>query len=158
MSENVALKNIVTPDDMMEEFVSDMMIADDELSDSIFTCVDNYIDNLCIEMMNDDKSVFENDTDVDTPFTYIIDKVLEKIDTIEEIEADSYVKALSSAFSDNNTNDTDPDYCEGIDFDNIDPEDFQLYIPKTIQNDESEEKDYYMRSVYDGFEDANFNA
>lgn len=158
MSENVALKNIVTPDDMMEEFVSDMIIADDELSDSIFTCVDNYIDNLCIEMMNDDKSVFENDTDVDTPFTYIIDKVLEKIDTIEEIEADSYVKALSSAFLDDNTNDTDPDYCEGIDFDNIDPEDFQLYIPKTIQNDESEEEDYYMRSVYDGFEDANFNA
>lgn len=61
------LKNIVTPDDLMEEFVTDMVVADDELSDSIFTCVDNYIDDLCIEIMNDEKSVFETDTDVDTP-------------------------------------------------------------------------------------------
>lgn len=29
------LKNIVTPDDLMEEFVTDMVVADDELSDSI---------------------------------------------------------------------------------------------------------------------------
>lgn len=72
------LKNIVTPDDLMEEFVTDMVVADDELSDSIFTCVDNYIDDLCIEIMNDEKSVFETDTDVDTPFTYILDKVMEK--------------------------------------------------------------------------------
>ena len=37
------LKNIVTVDDLMEEYLSDSVVADDELSESIFTCVDNIL-------------------------------------------------------------------------------------------------------------------
>ena len=126
------LKNIVTPDDLMEEFVTDMVVADDELSDSIFTCVDNYIDDLCIEIMNDEKSVFETDTDVDTPFTYILDKVMEKVDTIEQIQSDSYLSVINKQFNDPDAdkNTDDPDYCDDVDLSEITPEDFQIYIPK----------------------------
>lgn len=92
------LKNIVTVDDLMEEYLSDSVVADDELSESIFTCVDNYIDDLCIKVMNDENSVFESDTDSDTPFTYILDKVMEKVDTIEDIQTDSYCKVLENNY------------------------------------------------------------
>ena len=34
----------VTLDSLMADFVCDMTVADDELSESIFTCVDNFID------------------------------------------------------------------------------------------------------------------
>ena len=91
---SIGIKNIVTPDDLMEEYLSDAVVADDELSDSIFTCVDNYIDDLCIEVMDDENSILDSDTDIDTPFTYILDKVMERIDTIENIQVDSYAKVL----------------------------------------------------------------
>ena len=134
---SIGIKNIVTPDDLMEEFISDSVVSDDELSESIFTCVDNYIDDLCIEIMNDENSIFESDTDTDTPFTYILDKVMERIDTIENI---------------------DPDYCEGVDFDEITPEDFQLYIP-TADTDVDDDDSYLIRKYDSGiFDDSNFNA
>lgn len=161
------LKNIVTPDDLMEEFVTDMVVADDELSDSIFTCVDNYIDDLCIEMMNDEKSVFETDTDVDTPFIYILDKVMEKVDTIEQIQSDSYLSVINKQFSDpdDDKNTDDPDYCDGVDLSEITPEDFQVYIPK-IEHDgdyenHSDEQEASLERYFDyeqTFEDSIFNA
>ena len=160
------LEKVVTPDDMMEEFVTDMVIADDELSDSIFTCVDNFIDDLCIKMMDSDKSVFESDSDdADTPFSYILDKVMDEVDTIEKIQADSYCdslkKQLSEEDEDSYSNRFDPDYCDGEEFDDITPEEFQLYIPKVNgDNDEAEEDSAeYRRYDFDNtFEDSNFNA
>ena len=159
---SIGIKNIVTPDDLMEEFISDSVVSDDELSESIFTCVDNYIDDLCIEIMNDENSIFESDTDTDTPFTYILDKVMERIDTIENIQADSYCKVLekqlSSSSDDDYINSSDPDYCEGIDFDEITPEDFQLYIP-TADTDVDDDDSYLIRKYDSGiFDDSNFNA
>lgn len=158
---SIGIKNIVTPDDLMEEFISDSVVSDDELSESIFTCVDNYIDDLCIEIMNDENSIFESDTDTDTPFTYILDKVMERIDTIENIQADSYCKVLEKQLSssdDDNINSSDPDYCEGIDFDEITPEDFQLYIP-TADTDVDDDDSYLTRKYDSGiFDDSNFNA
>ena len=108
------LEKVVTPDDMMEEFVTDMVIADDELSDSIFTCVDNFIDDLCIKMMDSDKSVFESDSDdADTPFSYILDKVMDEVDTIDKIQADSYCDSLEKQLlekdKDSYSNRFDPD-------------------------------------------------
>lgn len=161
------LKNIVTPDDLMEEFVTDMVVADDELSDSIFTCVDNYIDDLCIEMMNDEKSVFETDTDVDTPFTYILDKVMEKVDTIDQIQSDSYLSVINKQFNnpDDDKNTDDPDYCDGVDLSEITPEDFQIYIPKIKHDgdyeDHSDEQEASLERYFDydqTFEDSIFNA
>lgn len=161
------LKNIVTPDDLMEEFVTDMVVADDELSDSIFTCVDNYIDDLCIEIMNDEKSVFETDTDVDTPFTYILDKVMEKVDTIDQIQSDSYLSVINKQFNnpDNDKNTDDPDYCDGVDLSEITPEDFQIYIPKIKHDgdyeDHSDEQEASLERYFDydqTFEDSIFNA
>lgn len=161
------LKNIVTPDDLMEEFVTDMVVADDELSDSIFTCVDNYIDDLCIEIMNDEKSVFETDTDVDTPFTYILDKVMEKVDTIDQIQSDSYLSVINKQFNnpDDNKNTDDPDYCDGVDLSEITPEDFQIYIPKIKHDgdyeDHSDEQEASLERYFDydqTFEDSIFNA
>ena len=158
---SIGIKNIVTPDDLMEEFISDSVVSDDELSESIFTCVDNYIDDLCIEIMNDENSIFESDTDTDTPFTYILDKVMERIDTIENIQADSYCKVLEKQLSssdDDYINSSDPDYCEGIDFDEITPEDFQLYIP-TADIDVDDDDSYLIRKYDSGiFDDSNFNA
>ena len=158
---SIGIKNIVTPDDLMEEFISDSVVSDDELSESIFTCVDNYIDDLCIEIMNDENSIFESDTDTDTPFTYILDKVMERIDTIENIQADSYCKVLEkqlSASDDDYINSSDPDYCEGIDSDEITPEDFQLYIP-TADTDVDDDDSYLIRKYDSGiFDDSNFNA
>ena len=161
------LEKVVTPDDMMEEFVTDMVIADDELSDSIFTCVDNFIDDLCIKMMDSDKSVFESDSDdVDTPFSYILDKVMDEVDTIDKIQADSYCDSLEKQLlekdKDSYSNRFDPDYCDGEEFDDITPEEFQLYIPKVNEdNDEAEEDSAEYRRYYDfdnTFEDSNFNA
>ena len=161
------LKNIVTPDDLMEEFVTDMVVADDELSDSIFTCVDNYIDDLCIEIMNDEKSVFETDTDVDTPFTYILDKVMEKVDTIEQIQSDSYLSVINKQFNDPDAdkNTDDPDYCDDVDLSEITPEDFQSYIPKIDYDGDyenhSDEQEASLERYFDynqTFEDAIFNA
>ena len=158
---SIGIKNIVTPDDLMEEFISDSVVSDDELSESIFTCVDNYIDDLCIEIMNDENSIFESDTDTDTPFTYILDKVMERIDTIENIQADSYCRVLEKQLSstdDDYINSSDPDYCEGIDFDEITPEDFQLYIP-TADTDVDDDDSYLIRKYDSGiFDDSNFNA
>lgn len=156
------MKNIVTPDDLMEEFISDMVFADDELSDSIFTCVDNYIDDLCIEIMKSEDGLFEDDSDVDTPFTYILDKVMEKVDTIESISDDSYGDVLKKqlVLDGEDDNSFDPDYSEGVD-DNISPEDFQLYVSGNVDLD-SEEDSYTVRknSSFDNypFDDANFNA
>lgn len=157
------IKNIVTPDDLMEEFISDMIVADDELSDSIFTCVDNYIDDLCITVMEDEENgIMDSDSnDADLPFTYILDKVMERVDTIEDIQADSYVKVLEKQLDltpdDGTENKSDPDYCEGVDFNEITPEDFQLNIRSTI---EDREDSYFSRSDdYESvFDDANFNA
>lgn len=152
-------KNIITIDDLMEEYLSDSIVADDELSDSIFTCIDNYIDDLCIKIMDDENSIFESDNNSDTPFTYILDKVMEKIDTIESIQSDSYGKVIEKQLSDNyeEDNSSDPDYCEGVDFDEITPEDFQLYISRDI--DDTEEDGYIYRANNSGFfDDSNFNA
>ena len=112
--------------------------------------------------MNDENSIFESDTDTDTPFTYILDKVMERIDTIENIQADSYCKVLEKQLSstdDDYINSSDPDYCEGIDFDEITPEDFQLYIP-TADTDVDDDDDSYLIRKYDSgiFDDSNFNA
>lgn len=154
------IQNIVTPDDLMEEFISDMVVADDELSDSIFTCVDNYIDDLCIKTMDDENSIFESDNDSDTPFTYILDKVMEKVDNIVEIQADAYCDTLKKELleiDDGSSNRDDPDYCEGIDFSEITPEDFQLFI--NVDTREDEEDSYDERRYMGGaFDDANFNA
>lgn len=152
-------KNIITIDDLMEEYLSDSIVTDDELSDSIFTCIDNYIDDLCIKIMDDENSIFESDNNSDTPFTYILDKVMEKIDTIESIQSDSYGKVIEKQLSDNyeEDNSSDPDYCEGVDFDEITPEDFQLYISRDI--DDTEEDGYIYRANNSGFfDDSNFNA
>ena len=151
---SIGIKNIVTPDDLMEEFISDSVVSDDELSESIFTCVDNYIDDLCIEIMNDENSIFESDTDTDTPFTYILDKVMEKVDTIEDISGE----AARCEISDESENSSDPDYCEGVDFDEITPEDFQLYISGNIDDDTYEDGYAYRANNSGFFDDSNFNA
>jgi hypothetical protein len=158
-----SLKNIVTPDDLMEEFVTDSIVSDDELSDSIFTCVDNYIDDLCISVMDDENSILDSDNDVDTPFTYILDKVMEKVDTIEKIETDEYAKVIAKQLDlDDNKDDdnsSDPDYCEGVDFDEITPEDFQLFINGNEVDNDTYEDGYTYRANEPGlFDDSNFNA
>lgn len=152
------LKNVITVDDLMEEYLSDSVVADDELSESIFTCVDNYIDDLCIKVMNDENSIFESDSD--TPFTYILDKVIEKVDTIEDIQVGSYSKVLEKQLSNNyeDENSSDPDYCEGINFDEIAPEDFQLYISGNIDDDAYEDGYAYRTNNSGFFDDSNFNA
>lgn len=148
------LKNVVTIDDLMEEYLSDSIVADDELSESLFTCVDNYIDDLCVKVMDDENSVFESDTDSDTPFTYILDKVMEKVDTIEDISGE----AARCETSDESENSSDPDYCEGVDFDEITPEDFQLYISGNIDDDTYEDGYAYRANNSEFFDDSNFNA
>lgn len=148
------LKNVVTIDDLMEEYLSDSIVADDELSESLFTCVDNYIDDLCVKVMDDENSVFESDTDSDTPFTYILDKVMEKVDTIEDISDE----AARCKTSDESENSSDPDYCEGVDFDEITPEDFQLYISGNIDDDTYEDGYAYRANNSGFFDDSNFNA
>ena len=144
-----------TVDSMMADFVCDMVIADDELSDSIFTCVDNFIDNLCLKVMDDENSIFdaENEGEGDLPFNYIIDKVLEKIDTIESI-SDEEPSADESQFC----NSMDPDYCPEVNFDEISPEDFQLYIPKTCMDDESDEVRAWSGSEYGTATDPRYDS
>jgi len=120
----------VTTDDLLAEFITDMSDVDD-VSPSIFTCVDNYIDDLCEQVIQNETSIFENG-DLDNgnlPFTYILDRVMEKIDTVDDIANSEYGAALTRSVDDtSNSNRFDPDYCEEINFDEITPEDFQLYI------------------------------
>ena len=158
----------VTLDSLMDEFVCDMVVADDELSDSIFTCVDNFIDDLWLRVMEDEDSVFETDRDEgNLPFNYIIDKVLERIDTIEDISSKAYMQALAKSLGVDNVEDgsinlMDPDYCEDIMFDEINPEDFQLYISVPNVDGDADERDTFwstddgtnMNSTYDSI----FNA
>ena len=96
----------VTLDSLMTDFVCDMAVADDELSDSIFTCVDNFIDDLCVQVMQDENSPFETDpSEGDLPFNYIIDKVLERRAVLnfarEEVRANpSFDSSLLSMLDD----------------------------------------------------------
>lgn len=140
----------VTLDSLMADFVCDMVVADDELSDSIFTCVDNFIDDLCLRVMDDENSVFESDRDEgNLPFNYIIDRVLEKVDTVEDIASAGYMQSLAKQLGVEEPregegcecNFMDPDYCNEINFDEITPEDFQLYISIPNIDEESEDKD-----------------
>ena len=136
----------VTLDSLMTDFVCDMVVADDELSDSIFTCVDNFIDDLCLRVMDDENNIFEADRDEgELPFNYIIDKVLERIDTVEDIANDSYCEVLKKQLglkADNeHLNNMDPDYCEDVNFDEITPEDFQLYISVPNVDGDADEND-----------------
>lgn len=178
-----SFEKTITPDDLMEEFISDSIVADDELSDSIFTCLDNYIDDMCIDSIaNENCGIF--DDNMPFCFTYTLDKVEEKIDDkIEELEKkdvlsilgkDEYNIDIENERSDSVNDKIDPgtalynninyfcydvDYCDGID-DDIDPEDFQLYISK-VDDSESTEDSYYHRMDYEYdnvFDDANFNA
>lgn len=151
-----------TVDDMMEEFISDMNFADYEISDSIFNCVDNYIDSLCIEMMQSEDNIFESDrNDSRVPFVYIIDKVLDKVDNIINISSDSIrippelAKDLGIE-DDEFCNKMDPDYCDDIDFTEISPEEFQLYIPNVDRNTypEDDEDTVNINDSYDSI----FNA
>ena len=136
------MEQSATLDSLMADFVCDMAVADDELSDSIFTCVDNFIDDLCVQVMQDENSPFETDpSEGDLPFNYIIDKVLERIDTIEDISNDSFAQAVSDRLKgDGEFNAMDPDYCEDIVFDEITPEDFQLYIPTADRGEDGEDQ------------------
>lgn len=136
----------VTLDSLMTDFVCDMVVADDELSDSIFTCVDNFIDDLCLRVMDDENNIFETDRDeCDLPFNFIVDKVLERIDTIEDIANDSYGEVLKKQLGlkgdDEHLNNMDPDYCEDVNFDELTPEDFQLYIAVPNIDGEADEQD-----------------
>ena len=136
----------VTLDSLMTDFVCDMVVADDELSDSIFTCVDNFIDDLCIRVMDDENNIFEADRDEgELPFNFIIDKVLERIDTVEDIANDSYGEVLKKQLGlkadDEHLNNMDPDYCEDVNFDEITPEDFQLYISVPNVDGDADEND-----------------
>lgn len=162
------MSNPVTLDSLMSDFVCDMVVADDELSDSIFTCVDNFIDDLCLRVMDDENSVFETDRDEgELPFNYIIDKVLEKIDTNEEIASTSYMSAMARSLGvekdmDSDLNYMDPDYCEDVNFDEIDAEDFQLFVGAVNVDGDADEGDVHwstddgtnMNSTYDSI----FNA
>jgi hypothetical protein len=136
----------VTLDSLMTDFVCDMVVADDELSDSIFTCVDNFIDDLCLRVMDDENNIFEADRDEgELPFNFIIDKVLERIDTVEDIANDSYGEVLKKQLGlkgdDEHLNNMDPDYCEDVNFDEITPEDFQLYISVPNVDGDADEND-----------------
>lgn len=136
----------VTLDSLMTDFVCDMVVADDELSDSIFTCVDNFIDDLCLRVMDDENNIFEADRDEgELPFNFIIDKVLERIDTVEDIANDSYGEVLKKQLGlkadDEHLNNMDPDYCEDVNFDEITPEDFQLYISVPNVDGDANEND-----------------
>jgi hypothetical protein len=130
----------ITIDSMMSDFVCDMTIADNEISDSIWTCVDNFIDDLCLRVMDNENSVFETDSSDDNlPFSYIIDKVLEKVDNIDDIADSEYAKSLTNNFGETE-NTSDPDYCEEVLFNEITPEDFQLYIPNSNIDGESDDE------------------
>ena len=126
---------------LLESFVKDMDFSDDTLSDSIFNCVDNYIDDLVEEELANNSSIFETDdaNDPGTPFTFIVDRVLEKINgDIEKQAAKDTTLGLMDALS-QNENDTDDHYLTiGPDFDNISPEDFQLYICNPNLDNEQE--------------------
>ena len=133
----------VTVDDLLADFVVDMADAD-ELSPSIFTCVDNYIDEMCVQVMRSETSIFENGDmdDGQLPFNYILDKVMEKVDKIDDIANVESLAALTRSLdTDSITNRFDPDYCDDINFDEITPEDFQLYISSPEANAGNEDSD-----------------
>lgn len=152
----------ITVDDCMEEFISDMAFADDELSDSIWTCVDNFIDAECIKMMDSENSLFETDRDggASLPFNYILDKVMEKVDTVEDIASASYGAAFTRGLTDEYdkevNNKFDPDYCEDVNFNEITPEDFQLFISKS-NGKEAQDDSYTLDNESDAY-DSIFNA
>lgn len=146
---------------LMESFVKDMDFSDNELSESIFSTVDNYIDDLCIKELDSEDSIFESDRDeADTPFNYIIDRVIEKIngDIINQ-SIDNMAESIAADLISQKTNLTDPDYCDDINFNEMTPEDFQLFINNS-NLDRDEECDYnydeldYNSSDYDSI----FNA
>lgn len=145
-----AFDKTVTVDDLMVDFIADMSDAD-ELSPSIFTSVDNYIDEMCIEVMQGETSIFENG-DMDNgqlPFNYIVDKVLERIDKVEDIANVESLAALTRSLdTDSTTNHLDPDYCEEINFDEITPEDFQLYISSPESNAGNEDDSNQEQQIF----------
>ena len=154
------LENVVTPDDLMEEFVSDMVVADDELSDSIFTCVDNFIDTLCMDVMKDETSgILDDDNEGDVPFSYILDKVMEKVDTLDKVQDDAMANA--SKIDLDPCNHLDPDFISQEEIGDISPEEFQLFIQGSYAENEEDtlEDGYHYRSMENGeFTDANYNA
>ena len=138
-----AFDKTVTVDDLLADFVADMADAD-EISPSIFTCVDNYIDEMCIQVMQSETSIFENGDmdDGQLPFNYILDRVMEKVDKIDDIASTEYGAAMiRSMNTDETTNRFDPDYCDDVNFDEITPEDFQLYISSPEANAGNEDSD-----------------
>lgn len=152
-------ENAITTDDLMEEFIKDYVVADEELSDSIFTCIDNYIDSLCIDVMKDENSIYEDDAEGDVPFTYILDKVMERIDTLEKVQDDAMDNA--SKIDLEYINSFDPDYISPDELGELNPEEFQLFINDDFQQNEDDtlEDGYEQRSLYnDSFTDANYNA
>ena len=133
----------VTVDDLLADFVVDMADAD-ELSPSIFTCVDNYIDEMCVQVMQSETSIFENGDmdDGQLPFNYVLDKVMEKVYKIDDIANVESLAALTRSLdTDSITNRFDPDYCDDVNFDEITPEDFQLYISSPEANAGNEDSD-----------------
>lgn len=138
-----AFDKTVTVDDLLADFVVDMADAD-ELSPSIFTCVDNYIDEMCVQVMQSETSIFENGdmNDGQLPFNYVLDKVMEKVDKIDDIANVESLAALTRSLdTDSITNRFDPDYCDDVNFDEITPEDFQLYISSPEANAGNEDSD-----------------
>lgn len=131
-----AFDKTVTVDDLLADFVVDMADAD-EISPSIFTCVDNYIDEMCVQIMQSETSIFENGDmdDGQPPFNYILDRVMEKVDKIDDIANVESLAALTRSLdTDSITNRFDPDYCDDVNFNEITPEDFQLYISSPEAN------------------------
>lgn len=157
------LQRIITPDDLMEEFILDDTVSDEELSESIFTCVDNYIDALCIDMMNaeNDNGIFDDTDSADLPFSYILDKVMEEIDTIESVQTNAYGEVMKKQLSDDGEhnefhNYMDPDYCTDVNFSEITPEEFQLFdIRYPDEGTNVENGADYNSEIY---ADANYNA
>ena len=99
--------------------------------------------------MDDENNIFEADRDEgELPFNYIIDKVLERIDTVEDIANDSYGEVLKKQLGlkadDEHLNNMDPDYCEDVNFDEITPEDFQLYISVPNVDGDADENDVHF--------------
>ena len=158
------LQRVITPDDIMEEFILDDTVSDEELSESIFTCVDNYIDALCIDIMKDENTgLFDDSDSAELPFSYILDKVMEKVDTVEDIADKSYgntMKRVLSLDDEHNEfcNKMDPDYCEEVNFSEITPEEFQLF---DIRYPDCDADLSISNNAYDNTEvysDANYNA
>lgn len=118
--DDVTVEDMETVDNVMIDFVEDMEYADDEIyHDTLFSTVDNYIDDMVLETYNEECSndIFNCDDgdQCNLPFNYIIDKTLEKLTSTNDI-------------NDHMINSTDPDFCEDIEVCNISPEDFQISV------------------------------